>query len=308
MLLASAPDKECSMLPKDFDFAMIPPGTNLKLSEIGMLSSTIETIDFAITEWLTNDLKLAATTNEGWKNVPVLWQSPERAFQIKDNKDIRDTEGAYKLPVISIERTTITKDPARKGGFQAHRYSQDKNGRTGRMIIAKRIVQDKTRNFAVVGNTRRANYVEDSGTPQKYYPRVNKKIVVQTLSIPIPVYVNIEYKISLKTEYQQQMNELVSPFIARTGQINSFVMNRNGHTYEAFIDQGFAQNNNIANLAEESRMFNTDITIRVLGYLIGEGENDDRPIVRVEENIVEITYPMEGIVKEDDDGFFQITS
>jgi hypothetical protein len=296
------------MLPKDFDFAMIPPGTNLKLSEIGMLSSTIESIDFAITEWLTNDLKLAATTNEGWKNVPVLWQSPERAFQIKNNKDIRDTEGAYKLPVISIERTTITKDPARKGGFQAHRYSKDKNGRTGRMVLAKRIVQDKTRNFAVVGNTRRANYVDPSGTPQKYFPRVNKKIVVQTLSIPIPVYVNIEYKISLKTEYQQQMNELVTPFIARTGQINSFVMNRNGHTYEAFIDQGFVQNNNVANLAEESRMFSTDITIRVLGYLIGEGENDDRPIVRVEENIVEITYPMEGIVKEDDDGFFQITS
>jgi hypothetical protein len=202
----------------------------------------------------------------------------------------------------------MTKDPARKGSFQAHVYSDDKNGRTGRMVLAKRIVQDKTRNFAVVGNTRRANYVDPSGTPQKYAPRVNKKIVVQTLTIPIPVYVNIEYKISLKTEYQQQMNQLVAPFIARTGQINSFVMKRDGHIYEAFIDQGFAQSNNIGNLGEDSRMFMTDITIRVLGYLIGEGENDDRPIVRVDENIVEITYPMEGIVKEDDEGFFQITS
>ena len=65
---------------------MLPPGSDLKLSEIGLLSSTIETIDYSITEWLTDDLKLAATTNEGWKKVPVLWQSPERSFQIKNDE------------------------------------------------------------------------------------------------------------------------------------------------------------------------------------------------------------------------------
>ena len=55
-------------------------------------------------------------------------------------------------------------------------------------------------------------------------------------------------------------------------------------------------------------MYTTDITIRVLGYLIGEGENDDRQLVRFDENFVEITFPMEGIVAEDDEGFFNITS
>jgi len=294
------------MLPKNFDFTMLPPGSDLKLSEIGMLSSTIETIDYSITEWLTEDLKLAATTNEGWKKVPVLWQSPERSFQIKNDKDLRDIDGAFKLPLISIERTTITKDPARKGSFQAHTFSNRKDGRSGRFVIAKRIVQDKTRNFAVVENTRRANYT--SGTEQRHYPRINKKIVIQTLSIPIPVYVNIEYKMSIKTEYQQQMNQLVTPFISRTGQINSFILNRDGHKYEAFIDQNFVQSNNVANLAEENRMYTTDITVRVLGYLIGEGENDDRQLVKVEENFVEITFPMESTVTEDDEGFFNITS
>jgi len=86
------------------------------------------------------------------------------------------------------------------------------------------------------------------------------------------------------------------------------IMNRDGHKYEAFIDHGFIQNNNVNNLGEESRLFNTDITIRVLGYLIGEGENDDRPIVRVDENFVEISYPMESTAHEDDDGFFKISS
>ncbi len=290
----------------NFDFAQIPPGTNLKLSEIGMLSSTIEDIDASILDWLKEDLELSATTNEGWKAVPIFWQTPERAFQIKSEKSLRDDSGALVLPVVSVERTGITKDPTRKGGFQAHLFTNKGNGRTGRMVIAKKIVQDKTRNFAVANNTRRNNYA--SGDNQQYYPRINKKIVIKTLSIPIPVYINVDYKITLKTEYQQQMNEMLTPFMTRTGQINSFVLRRNGHLYEVFIDQGFTHNNNVATLGEDLRMFTTEITFRVLGYLIGEGENDDRPIVTVEENIVEITYPRESTVIEDEDGFYTLTS
>ena len=43
-------------------------------------------------------------------------------------------------------------------------------------------------------------------------------------------------------------------------------------------------------------MFTSEITINVLGYLMGEGVSDDRPIVRVDENTVEITFPNEGPV------------
>ena len=67
------------MLPKNFDFAMLPKNADLKLSEIGMLASSIETIDYAIVEWLKEDLDLSARTNEGWTKVPVLWQAPEKA-------------------------------------------------------------------------------------------------------------------------------------------------------------------------------------------------------------------------------------
>jgi len=294
------------MLPDDFDFAMIPAGSQLTLSEIGMLSSTIETIDYAIVSWVKDELRLSANTNEGTTQVPVLWQAPERAYQIKHDKALRDDAGALKLPLISVERTTITKDPARKGAFQAQVYSEDKNGRTGRMVVARKIVEDKTRNFAVAANIRNANY--GSGSAQRYYPRVNKKIVIRSLSVPIPIYVNVEYKITIKSEYQSQMNSLLQPFMTRTGQINSFTMKRNGHLYEAFIDQGFAHNNNVSNMGEDLRLFSSDVSIRVLGYLIGEGENDDRPIVRVEENIVEVTFPQEGLAAKGPDGFYIISS
>ena len=236
------------MLPNNFDFAQLPDDKEgFSLEEIGILASRIEDIDYAITSWLKEDLDLSTITNEGHKRVPVLWQTPERAFQIKNNHDLRhpvdDGGGVITLPVITIERTGIVKDPANKGSFQAHLYSDNKNGRTGRMIIAKRIKQDKTRNFAVVGNTR----TNSDGTRQKYFPRVNKKVVIETLSIPIPIYVNLDYKIIVKTEYQQQMNDLTQPFMTRTGQINSFILRRDGHKYEAFIEQSFDQKNNHAN-------------------------------------------------------------
>ena len=293
------------MLPKNFDFTQLPEDKkDFSLKELGMLGSNIEDIDYAITSWLKDDLDLTTMTNEGYKRVPVLWQTPERAFQIKNNHDLRhpidDGGGVITLPVVTIERTGITKDPTRKGGFQAHTFSNNKNGRAGRLVIAKRIKQDKTRNFAVASGTR----TNTSGTRQKFFPRVNHKVVVEFLSIPIPIYVNLDYKIIVKTEYQQQMNDLTQPFMTRTGQINSFIMRRNGHLYEAFIDQGFNQSNNVANLGEDERQFTSEINIKVIGYLIGEGDNDDRPIVTREENAVEIAFPRETVVPAGNDEFF----
>ena len=293
------------MLPNNFDFAQLPEDRkDFTLKEVGMLASRIEDIDYAMFSWLKEDLNLSTLTNEGYKQTPILWQTPERTFQIKNNKDLRvpddHSSGAITLPVVTIERTGITKDPGNKGSFQAHIFSNRKNGRTGRMVIAKRIKQDKTRNFAVVGNTR----TNTGGSRQKYFPRENKKVVIETLSIPIPIYVNLDYKIIVKTEYQQQMNDLTQPFMTRTGQINSFVMRRNGHMYEAFIDQGFSQSNNVSNLGEDERQFTSEITIKVLGYLIGEGNSDDRPIVTKEESIVEVAFPRESVVPAGNDNFF----
>jgi len=282
------------MLPNDFDFAMLPDDAgagNFSLKEIGMLASTIEDIDQAMVDYITTELAISTTSNAGTNKVPVLWQTPERAYQIKNDRTLRDQTGALTLPLISIERTNMTKDPAKKGSFQAHLFSDKKNGRAGRMTIAKRIVPDKTRNFAVASGTRNNVGV----TSQPWYPRVNRKVVIQTVTIPIPVYVSIDYKILLKSEYQQQMNDMTAPFITRTGQINSFTMKRNGHSYEAFIQQGFTHGNNVANMGEDTRNFSTEITINVLGYLIGEGKSDDRPIVEVTESAVEFRYPTESI-------------
>ncbi len=289
------------MLPKNFDFALLPTDqASYTLSEIGMLGSSLEDIDQAFVDWL-KELGLLVNTNEGTKKINILWQAPERAYQIKHNKDLRDDAGALKLPIVSVERTAITKDPARKGSFQANLYSSEENGRSGRLVIAQKIVPDKTQNFAIASGARSTI----GKFKQRYYPRVNSKVVIKSLSIPIPVYINVDYRIVIKTEYQQQMNDLLTPFVTRTGQINAFVMRRNGHLYEGFIDQSFASTNNVSNLQEEMRMFTSEITIKVLGYLIGDGPSDDRPLVRIDENVVEYQFPSEGPVPAGNTSFWE---
>jgi len=287
------------MLPKDFSFAQLPEKANLTLEEVGLLGSSLEDIDASMLDFLKSDLDLSVLTNQGLEKVPVIWISPERAFQIKNDKTLRDESGSLIVPLISLEREGISKDPSRKGGFQAHLFSNRKDGRTGRFIIAKKIVQDKTRDNSVITNTR----TNTEGVRQKYKPNENKRIVVDTLSIPIPTYVNVDYKITIRAEYQQHINDLITPFITRTGQINSFVMKRNGHLYEAFIDQSISTNNNVSSMAEDERTFISTVSIKVLGYLIGNGPNSKEPIVERRQNFVDIAFPREKVIGPGDPGF-----
>ena len=65
---ARAQGRDYLMLPNNFDFAMLPEGTKkTTLKEIGMLASDIENIDYSITSWLKEDLKLGARSNEGFQ-------------------------------------------------------------------------------------------------------------------------------------------------------------------------------------------------------------------------------------------------
>ena len=85
------------MLPDNFDFAQLPEGKGpFTLREIGMLSSNLEDIDHAITSWIKDDLLITTLTNEGNISVPVLWQTPERSYQIKNERELRDAgDAAY---------------------------------------------------------------------------------------------------------------------------------------------------------------------------------------------------------------------
>lgn len=262
----------------------------MKHEDIPFEPSTIENIDLAIYKWLNEELNLFTETNNGFKKVPVIWLLGERAHQIKNDFSLRDTQGTFILPVITLERTGMNKDLNKKGKiWSAIQENGDERG--GVLPIASRIVQDKSTNFARSTNKRKFN--------QFNYPNQNKKIVYETISIPLPVYVTITYSVEIKTQYQQQMNELITPFITSPGGINRFVTNNNGHNYENFIKGDISYDNNNNKLGEDERLFSTKITIETLGYLIGSDKNQKKPKLSIRQNIVEVKLPRERIIVGD---------
>ena len=66
-------------------------------------------------EYMLETLSIFTSTNKGWSKVPVLWSSAERAFQSKRGQEIRDQQGALILPIMTVERVSVVKDPQRKG-------------------------------------------------------------------------------------------------------------------------------------------------------------------------------------------------
>ena len=114
-----------------------------KKPDIVFEPSTIENVDLAIYNWLNQKMDLYTETNRGWNKVPVIWINGERSWQIKHNKDLRNGNNNFILPVISIERTDISKDKDKKGKYWADiRPFNDEKG--GSIAIHKVI---KHRNF-----------------------------------------------------------------------------------------------------------------------------------------------------------------
>jgi len=271
------------------------------LKEINMMPSTLETVDYALYDWLNEKLDIFATTNKGWKKVPITWVSAERSFQIKKDKNLRDSKGSLKLPIITIERTSIVKDPAQPGIITAH-IPPLPGPQGGSITIARRIQQEKTSNFAAADSSRLRGPINSRkvNRGQNYFPKKNSKVVYETITIPIPVYVNITYSIMLRGEYQQQINEMLTPFLTKTGQINYFKIKRDNHSFEGFLPKDFSANNNVTDMGEDERMFETKFDIRILAHLIGQDKNQETPRIAIRENAVQIRFQRERVVTQDE--------
>ena len=262
---------------------------NPAVREMTMMPSSIETIDTALYAWLDEEVNPFATTNQGWEKVKIRWVSGERSWQVKEDRDIRDGSSRIILPMITMHRTGFQKDPALKGVAWAHiPIANDAKGGSQSLHVSRRINTQKTAEFA----NATANRLYRHNT----FPFENKKVVYETKTFPVPVYIVGTYTISVRTEYVQQMNEIVQPFLTRTGQINNFFMSQDGHRYEGFVQNDLTSDGNAVNMGDDSRFYLNTFDIKVLGYLIGEGKNDARPRVTIRENAVEFRMPRERVI------------
>jgi len=262
-----------------------------RLKKIPFEPSKIETIDAAMYNFLEQELDLSTTTNNGWTKTPIIWSSAERMYQSKRDDRVRDNKGTLILPLITVERTSVIKSPSKKGSVWANILPvRDEKG--GSIPVARRINQEKTSNFANAHSQRKRGQIN--------FPMNTGKVVYETISIPLPVYVTITYQITLRTEYQQQMNDLMVPFATTPGGINYILIREGAHRYEGFIQENFEHVNNFNSFTSEERKLETKLNIEVLGYLVGHDKNQEQPNFSYRENAVDIKIPRERIAFADE--------
>ena len=264
--------------------------------------SELEDIDFALFNYVNDKLDISTSTNKGFRKVPVVWAGSERAHSIKNDDYERDEQGMIILPLISIERTGVKKSINKR--TIPYAVLNDVNDIKGGGITVNRIIQQKkTSEFANADAKRKRG---QDNAPIYRHGKKNEKIVYETITIPIPIYVECGYKVQIVTEYQEQMNDILTPFI-RTPNAQKIVMITHGeNTYEAFVQENYTTNNSVANYQSNERRYVTDITIDVLGYLIGDGKNQAKPRIVRRENAVQVRFAKERVIMDpDQDGEFR---
>jgi hypothetical protein len=283
----------------------MPKRTNLDQdlqAVYGFAPSTMEDIDFAIFNYINESLNVFCESNEGFKKVPVIFAGAERAYQIKNESELRKDGRTLEYPIISIVRTSLTKNPENKGRYGVYLppyFDFYKKG--GAIPIARKVQQEKTRDRANATAIKRFGQGTDS--TYQTFPFDNKKVVYETLFVPTPTFIEMVYEIKLISSYQQQMNEMLSPFLSRFSTPAVFNITHEGHSYEAFVDPSFGNESNNAGLETNERVFKTTITIKVLGHIIGADKNQDTPAVVVREGAAEVTIGRERAIVGDEPDF-----
>lgn len=268
------------------------------LKEKALMPSKLETMDYAMFQYLNDELDVHSETNKGWNKVPVIWATSERALQSREGQEVRDKFGTLKLPLISIERVGISKDPSRRSALQGG-IPDVLDAKGGALVVARRIHQEKTAEFTNALSAQKTGADSNVGTGQKNFPGISKP-VYETISIPFPTYMELTYTIKIKAEYQQQMNEILSPFLSKTGGINYFICGHDGHRYEGFMPNELSFENSISDMGSDYRSFETSFDIKIIGYIIGADRNSSQPKIVKRQSFVEVKIGRERAVLEDE--------
>jgi len=244
--------------------------------------STIENIDLCIYEWINNDLNIFCNSHEGYRKVNVVFATPELS-SLTYNKDSVDVKNTLKYPIISIIRKNFEKPLAKDLSIQGSRFGNKYE--TFIIPTAYSINQDKTSERANSDTKRYAGTLNAKNKP-------TKRPVYYIYNIPIPTAIHVNYDISIISNFHSQMNEILSPFLKYTNNVNGFKLLKNGHGYECFMEQSISLNSS-DDISETERVIEYSFPIKVKGY-INEGEmNDISPSIIKQESISEVIFKSE---------------
>ena len=155
---------------------------SLKDDDNQLINIGLEDHDDAILYYLENVIRPTVTQNDRQIEVPIIYGSPERWKSIQADGFYRDKNGKTMVPLIMFKRESFEKNRALGNKLDGNVVNNVQYFETQ---YSQRNVYD---NFAVLRNQK----------PQKEY----------ILGV-IPDYITLTYKLSIYTDYVQQMNKII---------------------------------------------------------------------------------------------------
>lgn len=258
---------------------------------------TIETVDRALNDWFdkTVDSHVQSPTGERRK-VTTLFSSGERWISSREKKGVRDKNGVLILPLVSLRRTGIDRNPVNMSAFGVE---------TENIQISKR-VSPKT------------NIVQNVlvGRPQSSRPL--QSTVYEVTTVPFPDFSVIQYDVQVQTQYITQMNSFLEKMFHELDIQRSFVMSLDGQRRHppigapfeerkpfkggylvGFFDESVSSQDNFDEFTDQERIIRFTTSLRIpVGLLIDpEGE---RPSISVEKTAFDLQMGTEIVNQVDD--------
>jgi hypothetical protein len=262
-------------------------------------SCGIEDVDRALFELFDRRLAFEIKVNEQTTKVPVVFAAGERFALTRRQKPIRDKNNALILPLIAIKRSNIGFKTEAEAGGTAISFRQNTD-----YVIRKRL-DTSDRDYQNIVNklsiknqdnvTSRGHFIRNDVSPgagtipgtktsRRNGPGIafgggrlgfalNNDIgnnIMEVITIPYPIFVQLNYDVTFWTQYMSQMNQLLETMLAKTdGQGREFnIVSNKGFTFTAFLMGTFTSGDNFENYSGTERVIKYNFSIRVPAYIL----------------------------------------
>jgi hypothetical protein len=225
----------------------------------------------AVFSYFDKKLSIQVNDSSGRIKVPVMWTTGERWKLIRKNK-FRDDNGTLILPILSIKRSEIDRTPG-FGGL----------GQEVPFITVTKELHPKTSNLETLYKTKKSAF-----------PTIPKPSpIYEIFTIPYPDFCTIYYEISIWTQYESQMNEILEKIFYKFEHRDSFVMpveydgnlpKGNGYYFVGFRDGNIAPQSNTEEFTDQERIIKYSYIIKVPAYFILSPDDEALSYGRDKEN------------------------
>jgi hypothetical protein len=236
---------------------------NDKKGRYEIKTTTIETLDQAVFDYFDKKLSIRVDTEDGRKKVQIIYATGERWKLIRKN-NFRDENGTLILPLISIRRSDIDRTPGFGGMAQE----------TPEITISS-VVHPKTSVFQNALEARR-----DKGF---FSASPKDKVVREYLTLPFPDFATVHYEISIWTQYQTQMNEILERIWYAYEHMDSFVMpveydgnkaKGNSYYFVGFREGNVTPQENTQDFTDQERILKYVYNIKTPGYFMMDPKDE----------------------------------